>query len=253
MFKEILTIGDKIDIRPLDKSGKPVYTLRTLASRLFDFVDTDVISIAAPIINSRAVILGVGVTYNLTFYTEKALYECDCIVISNHKENKTIVSVVKIEGELKKFQRRQYYRLECIHEIEYRIITIEEEILDKKFHMDEFKTKEERSESRKRLAKFENEWLQGAVIDLSGGGARFNSTIEHNKGDKIRIKLDLLINNNLRKMILGALIISSNKSFIKPGVYEHRVEFIDIMQRDREDLIKYIFEQERKRRKSDKS
>ncbi|HCM12943.1 MAG TPA: flagellar brake protein, partial [Lachnospiraceae bacterium] len=37
-----------------------------------------------------------------------------------------------------------------------------------------------------------------------------------------------------------------------PGVYEYRVEFKNIRKRDREDLIKYIFEQERRRRKNEK-
>jgi c-di-GMP-binding flagellar brake protein YcgR len=252
MLRDILALGDKIDIKPLDRTGKPVINARTFVSQLIDFADTDIINIAAPIVHSRAVILGVGENFNLCFYSGKGLYMCNCVVLSNHKENNTIVSVVRITSNLEKFQRRQYYRLECIHEIDYRVITTEEQILDRKLHLEDFRNQEERSQCRKRLAQFENEWIQGSIIDISGGGARFTSAVEHSQGDSIRIKLDLTINNNLRKMVLGAIIISSRRVANRNDVYEHRVEFNDIMQRDREDLIKYIFEQERKRRRSDK-
>lgn len=251
MLREILAIGDKIEIRPLDRAGKPVNTYRTFVSQVVDIVDVDIIHIAAPIVNSKAVILKVGDSYNLGFYSGKGLYHCNCTVLSNHRENHTIVSVVRITTDLEKVQRRQYYRLECILEMEYRIVTVEEEILDRKLHLEDFRSAEERTECRKRLAQMESEWIQGAIIDISGGGARFTSAVQHNKGDKVRIKLDLLISNNLRKMVLLAVIISSDRSENRAGVYEHRVEFTNIMQRDREDLIKYIFEQERKRRRHD--
>lgn len=251
MLSDILALGDKIEIKPLNSTGKPVNTYRKLVSQLVDIADIDIIHIAAPIVNSRAIILKVGESYNLCIYTGKGLYQCNCTVISNHRENHTIVSVVRITTDLEKVQRRQYYRLECILEMEYRIITAEEEILERKLRMEDFKSAEESSECRKRLVQLQKEWIRGAIIDISGGGAKFNSAVQHSKGDKIRIKLDLLIGNNLRKMVLDAIIISSDKSVNKNDVYENRVEFANIMPRDREDLIKYIFEQERKRRKSD--
>lgn len=248
MLSDILTLGNKIDIKSLDRNGKPVHNARTYVSQLVDIVDYDVIHIAAPIVYSRPIILTVGENYNLCFYTEKGLYQCNCVVLSSHRENNTIVTVVRITTNLEKFQRRQYYRLECIHEIEYRVITLEEELLDRKLRMDEFRNAEERSECRKKFSEFDTQWVQAAIIDLSGGGARINSNIPHNPGDKIRIKLDLVSGNTLKKMLLNATVIASTRIINKTGFYEHRVEFKDIMMKDREELIKYIFEQERRRR-----
>jgi c-di-GMP-binding flagellar brake protein YcgR len=45
-------------------------------------------------------------------------------------------------------------------------------------------------------------------------------------------------------------VIVSDKLLNYPEKYENRVEFTDIGRADREDLIKYVFEQERKRRKN---
>ena len=43
-----------------------------------------------------------------------------------------IISLVKLNSDLEKIQRRQYYRLECIHDIDYRLISEEEIRLEEK-------------------------------------------------------------------------------------------------------------------------
>lgn len=252
MLRDVLAIGDKIDIKRIDPRGKTFPHGKTLVSQLVDFIDMDVISIATPIISGRIYLLEVGENYNLCFYSSKGLYQCDCTILKNYKENNTIIAVVRITSNLEKYQRRQYFRLECIHEIEYRVVTKEEELLERKLRNEDFQNADERAECRKRLSLLGNDWIQAAFTDLSGGGARLNSSQQHNQGDKLRIKFDFVIRSELKKMVLGADLISSNRIMNRTGMYEHRVEFNDIMQKDREILIKYIFEQERKRRRNDK-
>jgi c-di-GMP-binding flagellar brake protein YcgR len=251
MLHEVLSIGDKIDITPLNPSGRPVAGARALVSQLVDIVDTNVVNIAAPIMVGRTIPLPVGDNFRLCFYTEKGLYQCSCMVISNHRDNKTIITVVRITSNLEKLQRRQYYRLECIQDIEYRPVTIEEEILDKKVSTDDFDNPEELAEAKKQLALFDKEWITGSVTDISGGGARFSSEKQHEKGDKLIMKLDIVVGKELRKLELTSKVISSNRIPVRAGLFEHRVQFIEITQKEREVLIKYIFEQDRKRRKND--
>lgn len=253
MLQDILSIGDKIDVRQLNQMGKLMHNVKTYVSQLVDFADFDVINIATPIGNSKIIILDVGEIYNLCFYSNKGLYQCNCVVLNNYRENNMIIAVVRLTSDLEKFQRRQYYRLECVHEIEYRIISREEEILDNRLRLDDFKNTEERSECRKKLSLFNLEWQRASFTDLSGGGARFNSGLNHQLGDKVRIRFDFILGRELKKLLISAEIISSLKLPNRAGVYEHRVEFKDIGKNDREDLIKYIFEQERRRRRNDKS
>ncbi len=251
MLHEVLSVGDKIDIKPLSRNGKPVHTAKAFVSQLVDLIDGNVINIAAPIVYGRTIPLSVGGYYNLCFYTEKGLYQCNCMVISNHKDNNTIITVVRITTNLEKFQRRQYYRLECIHDIYYRPISLEEEILEKKMNTESFVTPEAMTEAQNILAEFDREWISASITDLSGGGARFNSEALHKSGDKVRIKLDFIAGKKVKKLVLNAKIISSKRIPVRVGMYEHRVEFNDIMPNDREALIKYIFEQERRRRKNE--
>lgn len=252
MLREVLALGDKIDIKPLDREGKPLHNSRSFASQFLDFVESDVINIAAPIVFGKAVILGVGAYFNLCLYTAKGLYQCNCIVLSNHKEVNTIVSVVRIITNLEKYQRRQYYRLECILDIEYRIVSKEEEILEQKLRSDDFQNDQERDVCKTKLAEFAKSWISGTVVDLSGGGARYNSPKQHSQGDKAKIKFNLTLSNGVKKLLIGANLIASTKIMNRIDIFEHRVEFIEITTKEREDLIRFIFEQERRLRKNDR-
>jgi c-di-GMP-binding flagellar brake protein YcgR len=243
MHNEIISIGDKIDIKPLDNEGKPVHGARTFASQLVNIESSDTIHITAPIVHNKIMVLNVGRYFNLCFYTAKGLYQCNCVVLSNYKDNKTVVSEVRLTSKLEKFQRRQYYRLECIHDIEYRMISIDEE--------NQLKEHDSNDHNKENANKYT--WIKGAVIDISGGGARMSSAVEQKKGDQIKIKLELVIGNNLRCMELDAVVVASAKVMNRRDVFEHRVQFNNISHKDRDDLIKYIFEQDRRRRKNDKT
>jgi len=253
MLGEVLLVGDKIDVRPLDHAGRPAHTVRSFVSQLIDFVDFDVINIAAPMVLGKTIILQVGEYYNLCFYTNKGLFQGNCVVLNNQKENNILVSLVRITTNLEKLQRRQYYRLECIHEIEYHFISREEEMIQKKIQNNDFIDQEERNNFQNRLNILLADWTKASITDLSGGGAKFNSSSIHEKDDIVQIKLDFIANGELKRLLLAADIISFNKMLNQSGAYEYRVEFTDIVQKDREALIKYIFEQERRLRRNDKS
>lgn len=253
MLRDIVQIGDKIEVKQLNQKGEPIKSSKTYVSQIVDYIDEETISIASPITNGLLVILDRWINYRLYFYTSKGLYQCNCTVHKIYRENNMVIVLVKLTSELKKIQRRQYYRLECIHEIEYRLLTEEEFKLEERLHNKNDINDEERAEIRKKLAELNNSWVHACIIDISGGGCRFNSEEELKPGDKIRIKLDFILKNMVRKLEITADIIASQKMYNRIGFYEYRAEFTDINQKDREDLIKYIFEQERKRRKNEKT
>lgn len=250
MLRDVLSIGDKIDVKRLDHMGRPLHNANTYVSQLADFVDKNVIHIAAPIRNGIMMIPETGENYNLCFYTKNGLYQCNCTMLNNSKENNTVVIEVKLTSDLEKFQRRQYYRLEFILDMKYHPISQEEEILINKFKNNSFLNDENRDEFSKRLKDLEQIWYKASIIDISGGGAKFNSSEMHKLGNKMRINLGLELSGRLKTLNLEAVIISSNRIMNHYGAYENRVEFYDIGKSDREDLIRYIFEQDRKLRKN---
>lgn len=253
MLREIVSIGDKIEIKQLDQKGELIKSSKTYVSQLVDFAEDDKISIATPIKNGMVILLEKWGNYRLYFYTVKGLFQCDCTMIQTYRENKTVLALVKVTSIPEKIQRRQYYRLECVHEIEYRLITEEETKLEEKLIMDRFLHPDEKANIRKRLAELNKVWTKAVITDLSGGGCRYNSEQQLASGNRVRIRFDFIIKNELKKMDIIADIIASHKMIDRVGLYEHRVEFYNITKNDREYLIKYIFEQERRLRRNDKT
>ena len=252
MIKDILTIGDKIELRLLDQNEQPMNNYKPFVSQLVDFIDYNTINIVAPIMYGKTILLKSGRKYNLCFYTNRGLYQCNCVAVNNYKDNKTMISEVQIISDLEKFQRRQYYRLECIIDIQCRNVTIEELELEELIKSNKCKSKEEKLEYVEKLKQLDQQWYPASVTDISGGGARFVSTMMYNTGNLIKMKLDIPINGAERTMVLCAKIITSERVMNRNGYYENRVKYIDIGKQEREDLIKYIFEQERLRRKNKK-
>ncbi|MFT4143810.1 MAG: flagellar brake protein [Mobilitalea sp.] len=248
MLQDVLTLGDKIDIKPLSKDQTPLHNARSFVSQLLEIIDKDTLHIATPIMFGRVLMLNTDEYLNLFFYTSQGLYKCNCKVLGNHKENNTVVTVVRIITKLEKYQRRQYFRLECLLDIEYRLIPLDEELLEQKILKKEITNIRELEQSKEQLKSYDKNWMKAIVIDVSGGGARFFSAIQQSRGDKIKARMDLAVSGSIKRLVINAKIIASSKSMDKNAAFENRIEFLDIRPKDREDLIKYIFEQDRIRR-----
>lgn len=253
MLREIVSIGDKIEIKQVNQKGELMKSSKTYVSQMIDFGEDNKIIIATPIKKGMVILLEKWANYRLYFYTIKGLLQCDCVMLQTYREGKNVLALVDVTTEPIKIQRRQYYRLEYVHEIEYRLITEEEVALEEKLISGNIINPNEKATIRKRIAELNREWNHAAITDLSGGGCRFNSEQRLKSGDRIRIRLDFVIKNELKKLDIIADIIASQKIIDRSGIYENRAEFNNIMPKDREDLIKYIFEQERRLRKNDKT
>lgn len=248
MLSDILKLGDKIDVKHMDRLGRPARNAKTYVSQLMDFIDFDVIHIATPIAGSVPVILNVGENYNLCFYSNKGLYQCNCTILKNIRENNIMIAVVRITTNLEKFQRRQFYRLEYMLDVKFHLITREEETLSNRLKANEFQSEEEAEACKLKLSQLEEHWSSAILKDISGGGTRFTTEEALNKDNRIRLNLNLEFDKGMKNLRLEAVVIMADKVMNKSGLYEYRVEYTDIMKGDREDLIRYIFEQERKRR-----
>ena len=242
MLSDILAIGDKIEIKPLNSEGHPIDAAKAYASMLTHIEDETTIHITAPIMLNNIIHLPIGNKFQLRIYSSKGLLQCTCVSVSSYKDNRTLIYIVRLTSGLTKLQRRQYYRLELIHDIEYSKI---EDV--KSFEIDKNNVKHEKIE------KLAQKWQKGAIIDISGGGVRFSSEYELHKWDTIKIRLELLVNKKLYRTEPEALVVASGRVDNRRDLFEHRVQFSNISKMDREALIRYIFEQDRIRRKNEKA
>lgn len=245
MISNIITPGDRVDLVKWSRAEEN-QLLKQYLSKVMDFIDNDKLKLSMPMENGRVIPLTVGDKYNICFYTETGLFQCKAEIIDRYKDSNLYILVIQILSDLEKCQRRQYYRLESIIEFQYKIFSNEEEILKKRLLLNEFATEEMRLNCEKVLQKLQNAWKPAIITDISGGGIRFNSDMQLDKEKKIKIRLPLIFGGDKREIELLGDVVLSEPIINRRACFETRVEYSEISIEDRETIIKYIFEQERR-------
>lgn len=243
MISKIISLGDKIELKRTgvdtksDKLGKePVITY---VSQVYDILSEDEMKIAMPILEGKIIPLPVNGRYDLCFYTSNGLYQCRATITDRYKEDSLYVLQIEITSDLKKFQRRQYFRLQCTMDIRYKVLSKEEiiSIVSDKDRLNEF---------------LQAEMDSGVALDISGGGIRFTSKLQHNPGDCVMVILKMQQGKEYESCALSGTILSSNHVLHRSDIFEHRVEYSHLQGNVRENLIKFIFEEERRMRQKEK-
>lgn len=244
MISSILKVGDRLDIRILqqvksyEKGGeKP----RVLKSRIYDIRKDGTLEIGMPTEGGKMVLVPLGIRYSLIFYTRQGMYQCIGQVKERYKSDNLYMVTMELKNNLSKFQRREFYRKECLLEISYLPVLEDEMRLSRPeavygYHMENYP---------------DDDMKKGTAVDISGGGIRMitNEPI---------LETNLLLNFSLNSgsgekdiWMLGTLLQTKQ---IESGVskYEHRIMFIMKDNRIREEIVRYIFEEERKSRQKEK-
>lgn len=243
MLTSIVNPGDKLEItktmsearRKQLEEEKSVFA-GVLISQVYDVVDDTKLRIAMPIVEGKLIPLAPNSRFNVCFYTKGGLYKSSFIVLKRYKQGNIYGMEVELIQPLKKFQRRQYFRLECMIEIEY--LCVDEEFLSQEYDDDDIQQKFMVEKATK-----------GTVLDISGGGIRFSSEEHLEKGSVVLVKLNIRVSED--RSVYGVLgkVLESRIIRNGSGMYEQRLEYQDISGQNRETIIKYIFEQERRQRK----
>ncbi len=219
-----LSVGQKIEMTryrrtpfKLDGEGK------TYVSQVTDIKDSSIIQIAMPMEGGKMVLLEPGETYNLYFYTARGLFHCVAQVESRYRSNQLYYADLVFVTELERYQRRQFYRLNCIVDMSCR------------------------------LTEGDDALYSGVIIDISGGGLRFNSEKQFEPGAQLTAYFRLAAGEAEKNFALLSRFVSSSRLVNRESGYENRLEFLDINENAREAIVKYIFEVDRKRRKRERN
>ena len=165
------------------------------------------------------------------------MYRADVRIVDRQKVNGTFILVTELISNLHKFQRREYYRFNCIVEMTAREMS-----------------RQETEAFAKGLTYLvsEKDMDRGVIVDISGGGTRFVSKKKFTEGSLILMKFELSIMEKDRPFLLAAKVLHSGEIENRKDEYENRVKFEFIDNTTREEIIKYIFDEERKNRKNGK-
>jgi c-di-GMP-binding flagellar brake protein YcgR len=236
MLSKVLSVGDKVELTRVQAAQSDASMRKKVyVSQIYEVVDETRVKVGMPIENGHIVALAPNTRLDACFYTAKGLYHGRVVVVERMRENNIYVMVVELQYELKKFQRRQYYRLNCTMDLLHRPMEDEEQelFINKGIAPDD-----------SNIVGFKN----GIALDFSGGGIRFISQEKYNKEDLIVIRLKISYDDEYKIYSVVSRVISSIPAKNGRGNIEHRVEFVDLNSKIREEIIRYIFREERKQR-----
>lgn len=243
MASENLAVGYKVEIKYLPGSVATEINVdikHAYKSQIYDIKGENDLILLMPIESGRVVVLHKDIRYELCFYTKTGLFKSMGVVTERYKDGKIFVVRIVLKAPLTKYQRREYFRAECLIELNYK--QIKENVEFDFTNQEKFMSMYEK--------KFPEEvYKNGVIVDISGGGMRTRLQ-EIIPNDSYIILKFYLIDKGIKKEyeIIGRVV--SSEKILKPDniIFEARIEYINMSEEKREEIIKYIFEEERRKR-----
>lgn len=233
LLSKYIIPGRRVDLQAIERSpvSKNGEGRKSHQSQVLDILSEDRIEIAMPMEKSKLILLPVDGEYDLYFYGENVLYQCYARVVDRYKNNNMYVLVMDLMSNLRKYQRREYYRFSCALEMNSRQLEVEEISLvdkDQEAMMPELPLK------------------SSVIVDISGGGLRFVANYSYDVHSLILCKYHLMVDGKIKEFSLVGKVLEAKELENRKGVFEHRVQYVNVDAGQREEIIKYIFDEERK-------
>lgn len=247
MQKVIINIGDKIEMTHVKSASKRKVSENTYGSMLLDYDGMRNAKISMPIYEGRVVPLEIGDEYDLCFFTSVGLYRCRAKVMNRTREGRMYVLDMEFLSLPKKYQRRQFYRLECMQEIRYRVISEEEKTLRDFIRASSFEDAAMQKAYEHKLEEFTEEWEDALMTDISGGGVRIQCRQNLAPGMFIEVVIPLAVKDGRIPFRCIAKIVADVELEGNSNENELRCEFENIGREQRELVVQYVFEEQKRR------
>lgn len=217
----VLQIGEKIEVR---YRGDRANSKKEISySMVQDVKSGDEIVISLPMLKGMTILLELGQEVEIIYYRDDGCFIFAAKVVEQFSVASASLIRLKKISSVKRLQRRNYFRLKVTLPIYIREL------------------KEDPDQDP-------GPWLKAYTLNLSGGGARISSNEKLDKGALLECRLEL----NEEEVILNGKVVRSQLVEDDPIVrYEIGLSFIDIAESDRDSIIKFIFQEQRKLRKKD--
>ena len=224
--------GGEVELKAIGREQEDSSRRKTHRSQLLKVLTENRVEVAMPIEGGKLILLPVDGEYDMYFYGDNVVYQCNARVTDRYRYNGQYVLVMDLTSNLRNYQRREYYRFSCALEMDSRQIG-EEEI-----------TIAAQEELLPALP-----LKSSVIVDISGGGLRFVAYYAYEVNSLILCKYHLQIEGREKEYRLVGKVLAVNELEKEPGVFDHRVQYVNVDPQDREEIIQYIFDEARKTHK----
>ncbi len=237
MLTKYVKPGEKVELQTVERSilGS-VSDKKAYVSKVYDIISDEQFEILMPMEKTKLILLPVDGEYDVCFYTKQGLYQCYVRIVDRYKSDNTFILLCEPTSNLRKYQRREYYRFSCI------------------LNMDSRELVEEELEAMEKQQLFFQPGLplqKSVIVDISGGGVRFVSSYRYEQDTIIYLTYKLMIAGKEKTYEIAGKVLASKPIENRPGEFEHRLQYMNMDNSEREEIIRYIFEEERKNRRKE--
>lgn len=240
MLENFIKPGQRVDLKAVRRvkvSGEETRE-KVYSTKIYDIVSEDTIELVMPMEQTKLILLPVDGEYEIFFYTDNGLYESTIRITDRYKSNNVYILLVELQTNLRKYQRRDFYRYSCALDMETRELTSDEAVAYRKGEIYQ--------------APPGLPFTKAVIVDISGGGMRFTSKAVYEKDGLIFCKYELLIHGGAKEYEIICKILDVRDIPNRNGEYEYRIQFVNLDNDEREEIIQYIFEEERKNRRKER-
>ncbi|MBR0163385.1 MAG: flagellar brake protein [Lachnospiraceae bacterium] len=237
MLEDYISPGDRVELQTVQGGwsvdGKE--DNRVYSSKIADIVSEDRIDMMMPMEKGKLLLLPVDGEFNVFIYSRRGQFQCFGKVADRYRTNNMYMLTMDLLSGLQKMQRRAYYRFPCAFEMKCRELTDYEQLAMQSNAFFEPNT--------------QDSLLKGVIVDISGGGVRFVSVHRFEEGQILYAIFKLPSRRSAEEYRVCIRLLKARELENRPDTYEYRAQYTIIDEDDREDIIHYIFEEERKIRK----
>lgn len=247
---EIIQPGDKVDISFLQQVERRNADMeqelpKVYKSQVLDVKENGNLEISMPSENGRLVLLPLSIRLEFVFFSRGGMYRAIGQIKERFKSANVYMLEIELKSQLTKYQRREFFRYPCVIGMTFYEVTKEETQIGSGEAL-MIQIREEEGEGRDREYK-------GQIVDLSGGGVRFYTDQKFEADQNVLFEIHLE-NESMNKLfyIIGNIINCTKVGRVSEKPYEARAKFLIQDSNIREEIIRFIFEEERKARQRGK-
>lgn len=219
MLEKYFGPGDKVKIYYNTSDEENIYLSQV------EEVKGEEIIVSAPIKMGRILPLSLGNNYNFDFYTSKGIYRTYAEITRRSKDDNLYFIHLHVNKEqLKKIQRRNYFRVDCLIPVtisEYKNMN-NEEVVANNISLPE----------------------ECTVVNISGGGFKFISKNSYDTQATLKVIIELALAEGKHQVFAEGNLVEVEPLYDYTNRFINRVEFENISTKDRDQIIKFVFEQQ---------
>lgn len=251
MSENSVSLGNKVDIIRKTYHKKDGTEERVLSSKVVDIINNITYKLMMPLSKTLTIPLDVGEETTMNFYVDNAILSARTIIKDRFFEENIAVIVVELITGLEKIQRRQFYRLQCQIEAKIQLLTKKESERVLELSGTDRKSLDRLNAYFEELAEKILMWEDVLIIDLSGGGIKYLGEKERKLDDYVLVLVSLEVGGIKKEHKILMRVVSSNKKRSSQESYEIGGSFVGLRDRERDNIVRFIFEEERKNRRKE--